>query len=264
MQDLREAVRQRRALLFVGAGVSMNLGVPSLDALIGRMAVEIGQDPDEFRELGDPLSLAEFYFHERGSLATLADWMTRGEDGEPIDVSRSRIHRAIVELDFPVIYTTNYDPWLERAYEAFGRPCNRITRVSDIARSRPGVTDIIKLHGDLEDEASLVLTESNYFARLSFESPLDIKLRADVLTRTVLFIGYSLSDINIRYLLYRLQRQWERDDRGGRPRSFLFLTRSNPVHESLLRHRGIEPIVCRDADPAAGLLDLLETLARPE
>lgn len=263
MQDLQEAVRQRRALLFVGAGVSMNLGVPSLEALIERMARQIGQDPVEFRELGDPLSLAEFYFHERGSLSTLADWMTRRRDGEPIDVSHSRIHRAIVELDFPVIYTTNYDPWLERAFEAFGRPYNRIVRVSDIARGRPGVTDIVKLHGDLEDEATLVLTESNYFGRLSFESPLDIKLRADVLTRTVLFIGYSLSDINMRYLLYRLQQQWAQDDLGHQPRSFLFLARRNRVHETLLRGRGIEPIVC-EGEPAEGLLDLLERLPRPE
>jgi len=261
VRELLEAVAARQAVLFVGAGVSMNLGVPSLGELIDRMAEEIGHSPQEFRQFADSLTLAEFYYHELGSLGSLRQWMTVTSDGTPIDVSQSPIHQAIVELDFPVIYTTNYDPWLERAFDAFHRPYNQIVRVSDIARGSPGATQIVKLHGDLEDEASVVFTESNYFDRLSFESPLDIKLRADVLARPVLFIGYSLSDVNIRYLLHRLQRQWELDDRGTRrPKSYMFLTRANPVHETVLKARGIEPLVSRDPDPAQGLLGILEGL----
>lgn len=73
-----------------------------------------------------------------------------------------------------------------------------------------------------------------------------------MLARPVLFIGYSLSDVNIRYLLHRLQRQWELDELGNeKPRSYLFLTRANPVHESVLRSRGIQPLVSRRSDPAS-------------
>lgn len=263
MRDLVQAVKRRQALLFVGAGVSANLGVPSLGALIERMAREIGQDPETFGKASDPLTLAEFYLHERGSLEAVERWMTTTRDGAAIDVCRSAVHRAIVDLEFPLIYTTNYDPWLERAFEAFGRRYNRIVRVADIARGMAGVTDIVKLHGDLSDPATLVFTEADYFDRLTFESPLDVKLRADVLARTVLFIGYSLSDVNIRYLLYRLQRQWEQDGQGAaRPPSYLFLARPNAVHEALLRTRGIEPLVSRARGPAQGLLDLLEQLGR--
>lgn len=43
-------------------------------------------------------------------------------------------------------------------------------------------------------------------------SPLDIKLRADALGKSILFIGYSLTDINIRYLLYKLHIQWAESD----------------------------------------------------
>ena len=65
-------------------------------------------------------------------------------------------------------------------------------------------TQIIKFHGDFDDDSSLVLTESSFFIALDFESPLDIKLRSDSLEKSLLFIGYSLSDINIRYMLYKL------------------------------------------------------------
>jgi hypothetical protein len=47
-----------------------------------------------------------------------------------------------------------------------------------------------------------VLTETDFLNRLSFDSPLDIKLHADALGRTVLFIGYSMTDPNIRLLLH--------------------------------------------------------------
>jgi len=35
----------------------------------------------------------------------------------------------------------------------------------------------VKLHGTFDDDASLVLTETSYFDRLEFESPIDIKMR---------------------------------------------------------------------------------------
>jgi hypothetical protein len=96
---------------------------------------------------------------------------------------------------------------------------------------------------------------------MAFESPLDIKLRGDVLGRTVLFVGYSLSDVNIRYLLYRLQQQWERDGTASnRPKSYIFLTHGNAARERVLRSRGIEPVVSAEEDPATGLIRFLTEL----
>src|SRR5204862_304382 len=82
---------------------------------------------------------------------------------------------------FRIVYTTNYDRWLEAAFEHHGRPYAKIVSVADLPGIRPDVTQIVKFHGDFADEASIVLDESSYFRRLDFESPLDIKLRADAL-----------------------------------------------------------------------------------
>ena len=109
-----------------------------------------------------------------------------------------------MELEFSRIYTTNFDWWLERAFEHWKHEYHKIVRVSDIVGSRSGVTDIVKFHGDFDDPDSLVLTESNYFDRLEFESPLDIMLRADAMGRPIIFIGYSLTDVNVRYLFDKL------------------------------------------------------------
>lgn len=107
----------------------------------------------------------------------------------------------------------------------------------------------------------MVFTESSYFDRLNFESPLDIKLRADMLGKTLLFIGYSLSDINVRLLLYRLQKLWETGPRPEyRPKSYVFMGKPNEVLERVLIERGLIPIVAETADPEKSLTNFLETL----
>ncbi|MCD8493636.1 MAG: SIR2 family protein, partial [Geovibrio sp.] len=78
----------------------------------------------------------------------------------------------------------------------------KIASVSDMTQIKDGVTQIVKFHGDFDNDDSLVLDESSYYERLEFETPLDIKLRSDVLGKSVLFIGYSLADVNLRFLFF--------------------------------------------------------------
>jgi hypothetical protein len=258
---LVDAVRQKRAILFVGAGVSKNVGVPTTDEIVTEIAKQLGHDPESFRALGDHRALAEYYKLVRGTLGPLRSWMDVTWHRNEVCVTESRIHRLIVELSFPIVYTTNYDRWLEKAYDAYGKPYTKIANVGDLLESRPGVTQIVKFHGDFDDDASLVLTEESFFERLDFQSALDIKLQSDVLGRPVLFIGYSLSDVNIRYLLYKLQRLWESSSFNAlRPKSYIFLRAANPVQERVLHARGIEPIVSRSDDPGEGLYQFLSEL----
>jgi hypothetical protein len=262
--DLIEAIRNKRGILFVGAGVSKNVGVPTTHEMVAEIAKQLGYDPNEFRTLGDARTLAEFYQLTKGNLGPLRSWMDVSWHRAELDVRNSEVHRLIVELDFPIIYTTNYDRWLERAYQAYGKEFIKIAGVADMLHQREGVTQIVKFHGDFDNDDTLVLTESSFFERLSFENPLDLKLQADVLGRPLLFIGYSLTDINIRYLLYKLQRLWELSAlKHIRPKSYVFLTCANAVHERVLRKRDIEPIISDVPDnPGEGLAKFLSELLK--
>ena len=180
---------------------------------------------------------------------------------DTIDISSSEIHDKIVDLNFPIIYTTNYDRWIEEAYKAKGKPFLRIASVGDLAKPTHGETEIIKFHGDFSNDESLVLTESSYFNRMSFETPLDIKLRSDSLGRPLLFIGYSLADPNMRYLLYKLQQIWDSSPhKNRRPKSYILLNRPNLVQEKVLGARGIDPIVWKGDDAGKALCDFLGSL----
>lgn len=176
-------------------------------------------------------------------------------------MSQSDIHRLIALGKFSRIYTTNYDRWLETAHQEFDVQYDKIAKVSDLVSTSDGRRQIIKLHGDFDDDASIVLSETSFFERMSFESPLDIKLRNDVLGNAVLFIGYSLSDINMRLLFYRLAKMWgDSALPASRPKSYVFTHRPNPVAQEVLGSWGIELIVSDEDDPKTALTEFLAEL----
>lgn len=231
---LADAMQRRRAILFVGAGVSMAVGLPSWQSLIDHLLNELGLERGVIEGMHDGYQmLAEFYRLKRGGIGPLRSWLDRNWKIEPELVARSQLHRLIVELEFPVIYTTNYDRNLELAFEVHGKAYAKISNAKEIASAPLGITHIVKYHGDFDDDASLVLTETDFLNRLSFNSPLDVRFRADALASTILFIGYSMSDPNIRLLLHRIWQTWEQSGhRQDRPASFVFMAEHNPVQGS--------------------------------
>ena len=259
-EPLIQAVRRREVILFAGGGISQNLGLPDFRTLIQYLAEQLGMSSDGL-SLNDYPVIAEAYVQSSGKLGALRSWMDTTWHPSTTEVAHSDVHNLIVDLDFSTIYTTNYDRWLEKAYEARAKSYRKITNVGDLTHPLDGATEVIKFHGDFEDDASLVLTEANYFRRMSFETPLDIRLRADSLARPLLFVGYSMHDMNTRYLLFRLQELWQSSDCvGRRPVSYVLMTQSQPAQETVLRSRGVEPLVWEDEDPGRATRLFLERL----
>jgi hypothetical protein len=150
---------------------------------------------------------------------------------------------------------------LERAFQLHGQDVSKVASVVDIADAKADRPHVVKFHGDFSDDNSLVITETDYFERLEFESPLDLRLRSDVLGRTILFVGYSLKDLNLRLLLYKLKRTWDGTAYAKRrPRSFIFLMRPDAVQEEVLESRGVSPIVSDALAPGDALPEFFDRL----
>lgn len=262
MKELIEKYKEGKVILFVGAGISMNLGLTNWEKLIDLMAEELGVDSRRYKQYGNFLALAEFYLLKRGNLGQLRSWLDKEWHTLNYGIlERSKIHEYIAKGHFPIIYTTNYDNWIEIAHDYYGIPYNKIVTVSDISEQCENVREIVKFHGDFSDDNSIVLTESSYLERLQFESPLDIKLQADILGKTVLFIGYSLSDINIRQLFYKLNNLWKQEQSCSvKPDSYFFTSFHNPVQEAIFNNWGIHTITSKTANPGDAVERFLSKL----
>ena len=116
---LKQAVEERDCILFAGAGVSMAVGLPSWSELVERMRRELDLKSDSSGVTFQ--TLAEYYRLTQGSIGGLRSWMDRTWSVSEERVRNSRIHQSIVELQFPIVYTTNFDNNLEVAYRLHDR-----------------------------------------------------------------------------------------------------------------------------------------------
>ena len=132
----------------------------------------------------------------------------------------------MARLPLPIYLTTNYDDFLFSALKAENRDAQReFSRwTPNLIKKRKSVFDddykptaqrpvVFHLHGLAEDELqeSIVVSEDDYvdflvslsrdLARTSRKEILPTTIRSAITSTSLLFIGYSLKDINFRVLL---------------------------------------------------------------
>src|SRR4051794_8662587 len=139
---LADAIQRRHAILFVGAGVSMTVGLPSWQTLVDHLLKELDLKPEVIDGMNDGYQmLAEFYRLKQGGLGPLRSWLDRNwkvASDSRVCVAASQAH---VELNFATIYTTNYDRNLETAFEDHNRTYKR-SRTPSILRTPPRASRI--------------------------------------------------------------------------------------------------------------------------
>lgn len=251
-EDLLSLVRERRVIPFVGAGFSAGLGLPGWAGLLEQVADDLliaETDPKlDFKQLvqdasDDYLRVAEYLYLRAGSnigplRLSVSHALTLSGP-----LATSTPHVELVNLGAPQVYTTNFDDAIEATYRELQQPMEVVSLPRDVAVADPHQTQIVKYHGDLRYDDTLVLTESQYWRRLDLESPMDLKFRSDLLGRSVLFMGYSFSDINIRVIWFKLMRMMEDVPESDRKPSYIVRFEPNPVLEALYRDVGLKTIV---------------------
>jgi hypothetical protein len=266
---LRAAHKDGRLIPFLGAGFSKPLGLPSWGELVGWMAESLGFEAELFHHHGRSEQLAEYYAR-KGSLDKLVHEMTLRFGSEQAVAKRraSPMHQALAKLDWRTLYTTNYDGHIEGALRDAKKEAVVLASFGDFqGPRRPGACEVVKFHGTLEQPRTIVLTESEYFERMALEAPADQRLRSDLLSNSFLFIGYSFSDTNIRYIWYRMHQLRRQSAARGEGREHLperrgfFATNgAGLVQPELLEAWGIDVILLDPADPSASVAELLQGL----
>lgn len=189
--------RADNLVLFLGAGVSAAAGLPAWQALIDRLAVELpdAQRPEDASlrsfDLRDQAAVLRRRFTEAGMdfAASLAAQVHTARHG--------LTHELTASIPTTEAVTTNYDGLFEQAVRATGDSIAVLPMVPDPDARRW----LLKLHGDLNHASSMVLTREDYLRLPRSNGALFGLVQAMLMTRHMLFIGYSLSDEDFHQLV---------------------------------------------------------------
>jgi hypothetical protein len=199
--DLAREARRNRLVLFMGAGTGIGTGLPGWKELITRLGAEAQMTSDEERAELDALDPRD--------AGVVIDRRLRRQQRSLVElirdlVSSTRVslaHQLLASLPVSEAVTTNYDLLFERAWSEAGRPHAVLPKES--ARNSPRW--LLKLHGSIDDPSRIVLSRDDY---LRFEGEgvaLSGVVQAMLLTRHMLFVGYSLSDDNFHRLVHQVR-----------------------------------------------------------
>lgn len=225
-----------RTVLFFGAGSSIPSGSPSAQTLSDAIATRFAIEKNGY-------SLAE--------VSELAELST--DRSELIKFVRTQFPRPNPTgglLNIPLyawrgIYTTNYDELLERAYHIRGAGCDVITTNYDFSRSSdPNAQPVYKIHGTITHDSSdghksrMILTQGDYDKTVEYRDFLFNRLSSDMAGASLVIIGYSLSDPDIKEIVDRvLAIQSKMAGAGGQV--YLILYQKDEGRARLFEARGI-------------------------
>jgi len=198
----------------------------------------------------------------------LADGTPRCQPGE--------IHKLLASLPGPqVIVVTNYDTLVEQAFDAVNRPYHLLVYPADRKShgnatmwiphgEKPSFiepnnldldfseTIIFKMHGSISQDDKLdsfVITEEDYvdfLSRMTATSAIPAQILDYLRHRSLLFLGYSLRDWNLRLILRNLNtvlmqgQPIRMDENGDEVLSWSIQLHPSPVETELWGKRSVK------------------------
>jgi len=190
-QDIRflaEELGKGKLVVFVGAGVSKNSGLPEWKELIKDYADYKGIDKFTSKQF---LTIPEEVFERYGSLKyyEIAEKRFSGK------YFPNSIHRILDEMDLTYIITTNYDTLIEDQIKNL----QIVSKDEDLPYTNSNRM-LIKMHGDFKNK-NIVLKKSDYDNYEKNFPLISTLIKGLFTTNTVLFIGYSYNDTNVQQIM---------------------------------------------------------------
>ncbi|MEI9911184.1 MAG: SIR2 family protein [Bacteroidota bacterium] len=232
-----EDLVNNRCLPFIGAGFSKNADIPKGKKMLDweELGKTIAGNIQDYKYT-NAIDAISAYSHEY-SRTNLVEKLT--ELLLINSVKAGKAHKAFCELQFDIVCTTNFEFLLEQGYSLISKYCRPILDEDQlsIANSSEVIT-LLKIHGDLHHPNKLVVTEEDYDRFLAKNPMLATFLANLLITRTPLFIGYSLDDTDFRQIWQLIK------DRLGslRRQAYVLKIEVSPHEKARYERRGVKVI----------------------
>lgn len=211
-ENLARKAKSGELALFIGAGLSASADLPDWKALLARLAEKVGiisasagtNDPrrNDFERLNnlDRARLVADYFTKEGSHI--------GKEVAAIIKERRHYsvgHAALAALPVKEVITTNYDSLFEIA-SCYAQDEDAILRVIPYEADKTAERWILKMHGCVQHPQDIVLTRTDYLRYDDNRAALKGIVQALLITRHILFVGFSLTDDNFHGIIEEVRK----------------------------------------------------------
>jgi SIR2-like domain len=253
---LGEAVKNGRAILFLGAGASKECK---------NKAGETPPNSDQLRDI-----LSQKYFGKlmpKRNVMTVAEMAIENGAGRNLvfqtiaeafaGFETSEAHKLVSDFHWRTIATTNYDTFLESAYNDPKRRRQTLVPfvkddepVDEKMRAALNPVQYLKLHGclnhRLDNDVPLVLSWEQFATYSQNRTRLFGRLNDLSHECPVIFVGYGMGDAHIRDLVYRLKAD-------KRPRWYIVDPDADEQDVKLWSSRNFDVLPCRFSEFMAAL-----------
>lgn len=213
-----KTVKKDSWILFCGAGVSCQAGLPTWKSALLQMAGHVQDNYNQnladamkgFVKSGDYLRAADCLSiaipKKSNRISLYEDIFSGGEQSEDIE--------ALLTLSPAAIFTTNYDHQIEKHWENIGG--SRLPSYSntkhDLKFALRKLTTkspfVCHIHGSLDRPARIALAGREYEKLYSSEELVTL-LKRIALQYPIIFVGYSLSDPDLEQIIGRARDKYE-------------------------------------------------------
>jgi hypothetical protein len=195
--------------IFAGAGLSKDAGFVDWKQLLAPIAAELGLDVNIETDL---VALAQYHTNANQANRAKLNQLLVTEFSRNSKATEN--HKILARLPIATYWTTNYDTVIESALQEAGKIVDVKYTNKQLMFTKPK-RDIVlyKMHGDVNHPADAVLIRDDYEKYYLKMAPFISALSGDLVSKTLLFLGFSFADPNLEYILGRVRVQYGADQR---------------------------------------------------
>lgn len=187
-------IRSEPVCLFLGSGFSLYAGMPTSKKLTNLLCGSLNQSQLGKIEVQQDLRKFTEDYQTLFGRVKLVNVLQQHIDIAPTE---RHLHDLLAKIPyFKSIITTNYDRLIE---DSMGDNGCAIVNNSHVFGSKRAKTRIFKIHGDIRDGDSIVITTSDYAKQYNraFKDPFWASVISEISAQHIIFLGYGYEDENV-------------------------------------------------------------------